>query len=258
MGKFENKNVVITGSSEGVGQTIACEFAKEGANLFLANRRVPERTMEMIRPFGKEASYAICDIGKERDVVEMAKKAAETFDGKIDILVNNAGFNGKAHLVKDMPLSDWEYTIKVNLTGTMMVTREIVPYMISRKSGVIMNMSSNTGRRGIPYRADYACTKWALIGLTQTLALELAEHNIRVNAVCPGPIEGERAEQLVRMHAEAEHRSLDEMHRSWEDVPMKRFVKPEEVADVVKFLCGSESSSLTGQAINVSCGLIMT
>jgi len=258
MKKFDNKNVLITGSSDGVGRTIAYEFAKEGANLFLANRRVPEQTIELIRSAGKEASYAICDISVEQDVVNMANKAADYFGGRIDILINNAGFNGKANLIKDMKLSNWQYTLNVNLTGTMMVTREIIPYMIKQKAGVIMNMSSNTGKRGLPYRGDYVCSKWALLGLTQTLALELAPYGIRVNAICPGPIEGERIEQLVEMHAQAEHYSFEEMHEMWKDVPMKRFAKPEEIADVVKFLCSGESSVLTGQALNASCGLIMT
>jgi len=257
MKRFENKNIVITGSAEGVGRTIAYEFAKEGANVFQADLSVPEKTVELIRSLGKEAPYAICDISKEQEVIAMAKKAAEVFDGKIAILINNAGFNGKANLIKDMKLSDWQYTLGVNLTGTMLVSREFIPYMMKQNSGAILNTSSNVGKRGLPYRGDYVCSKWALLGLTQTLALELAPYNIRVNAVCPGPIEGERIEQLVRMHAEAENFSFEQMHKMWEDVPLKRFSKPEEVAEVVKFLCCDESSMLTGQALNVSGGLIM-
>ncbi len=258
MKRFENQNVMVTGSSEGVGRIIATEFAKEGARLVLVNRRPATETERLVAAAGGQASSIRCDITKEAEVKAMGQKAAEILGGKIDILINNAGFNGKAALVKDMRLEDWEYTLRVNLTGTMLVCREIVPHMLARKSGRILNMASNVGRRGLPFRADYVCSKWALLGFTQTLALELARHNIRVNAVCPGPIVGDRIEQLVRMHAEAEGKNFEEMHKAWEDVPMKRFVKPDEVANVVKFLCSDESSAMTGQALNITGGFIMT
>ena len=259
MNRFTGKNVMITGSSAGVGQIMALEFAKEGANLFLVNRSKPEETMAMIKAeTGADCGYTLCDIADEQSIIEMGKAAGVYFGGKIDVLVNNAGYNGKASLVKDMKLDDWAYTIQVNLTGTMLVCREIAPYMIQNKSGVIMNTSSNVARRGLPYRSDYVCSKWALLGFTQSLALELVSYNIRVNAVCPGPIVGERIEQLVNMHAEAENLTFEDMHKSWEDVPMKRFVTPQEVANTVKFLCSDDSSATTGQALNVTGGFIMT
>jgi len=178
----------------------------------LVNRRTASETERLVEKAGGQATSIVCDISKEGEVKAMGRKAAEVLGGKIDILINDAGFNGKASLVKDMKLADWDYTLRVNLTGTMLVCREIIPYMIQRKSGKILNMASNVGRRGLPLRADYVCSKWALLGFTQTLALELVDHNIRVNAVCPGPIEGDRIEQLVRMHAEAEGKSFEAMH----------------------------------------------
>ena len=258
MKRFENQNVIVTGSSEGVGRTIAAAFAKEGARLVLVNRRLATETEKLVAAAGGRADSIVCDITKEADVIAMGNKAADMLGGKIDILVNNAGFNGKASLVQNMQLEDWEYTLRVNLTGTMLVCRAIVPHMIAQKSGRIVNMASNVGRRGLPFRADYVCSKWALLGFTQTLALELVSHNIRVNAVCPGPIEGDRIEQLVHMHAEAEGKSFEDMHKAWENVPMKRFAKPEEVASVIQFLCSDESSAMTGQSLNITCGFIMT
>jgi len=258
MKRFENQNVIVTGSSEGVGRTTPRSLRKEGARLVLVNRRPATETEKLVAEAGGNATSIICDISKEAEVKAMGGKAAEILGGKIDILINNAGFNGKASLVKDMKLEDWESTLRVNLTGTMLVCREIIPHMIKRKSGKILNMSSNVGRRGLPFRSDYVCSKWALLGFTQTLALELVEHNIRVNAVCPGPIEGDRIEQLVKMHADAEGKSFDAMHKAWESVPMKRFSRPEEVANVIKFLCSNESSAMTGQSLNITCGFIMT
>jgi NAD(P)-dependent dehydrogenase (short-subunit alcohol dehydrogenase family) len=178
---------------------------------------------------------------------------------RVDILVNNAGINGDAQLVLDMPVAAWERTLRVNLTGTMLVVREIAPLMVAGGGGRIVNVASNVARRGLPFRGDYVASKWAVLGLTQTLALELVEHGIRVNAVCPGPVEGDRIEQVMEMHARAEGRTLADVRRAWsEDAPMKRLIEPEEVAAVVRFLVGDESSAMTGQALNVTGGFIMT
>jgi NAD(P)-dependent dehydrogenase (short-subunit alcohol dehydrogenase family) len=258
MKKFDGKNVIVTGSSEGVGQKIAIEFAREGAFLVLVNRRIPKETMRFIRIAGGKSDYILCDISDENQIKSMAVEAGIKCNQKVDILINNAGFNGLVSLVKDMKLSDWEYTLRVNLTGTMLVCREIIPYLINSKSGRIVNMASNVARRGLPFRSDYVCSKWALLGLTQTLALELVKYGIRVNSVCPGPIVGSRIEQIVKMHAEVEEKSIDEMHKAWEAVPMQRFVTPLEVAKVIMFLSSEDSSAMTGQALNITAGFIMT
>ena len=174
------------------------------------------------------------------------------------MLLNVAGINGNnACLVKNMELYNWRRTIDINLTGTMMVCREIIPFM-EEKGGAILNVSSNVGKRGLPYRSDYVCSKWAIIGLTCTLALELVDNNIRVNAVCPGPIEGERIGDILKWHADAEHIDQEVLYKDWENVPMKRFMKPEEVSAAMKFLCSDSASAMTGQAINVTGGFIMS
>lgn len=258
MKRFENLNIVITGAAAGLGRIVAEEFAREGARLVLVDRQPSTETEKLVTKTGGRATAIRCDLTKESDVKAMGRKAAAACDGRIDIVINNAGFNGKANLVKDMKLADWDYTLRVNLTGTMLVCREIVPHMIRRKSGRILNVASNVARRGLPFRSDYVCSKWALLGFTQTLALELVSHGIRVNAVCPGPIEGDRIEQLVKMHAEAEGVDVATMHEAWENVPMKRFVQPQEVARVIKFLCSDDSSAMTGQALNITGGFIMT
>jgi NAD(P)-dependent dehydrogenase (short-subunit alcohol dehydrogenase family) len=258
MKRFENRKVVVTGSSEGVGRQIALQFAVEGAFVVLVNRSKPDVTIGLIEKARAKCDYVICDISNEEQVVAMGKKIGEICNGKVDILINNAGFNGKANLVKDMKLEDWNKTLGINITGTMMVSREIIPYLINNGSGKIVNMASNVGKRGLPLRCDYVCSNWARIGFTQTLALELVDHNIRVNAVCPGPIEGTRIEQLVKMHADAEGLDFDDMHKAWENVPMKRFVKPQEVANVILFLASDDSSAMTGQSLNITGGLIMS
>ena len=257
--RFRGQNILVTGAAAGVGRLIALEMAKEGGNIVIADFQQADETVELVRAAGGSAGFIHCDVTKEDEVIAMAKEAARRVDGKIDVLVNNAGFNGKAQLVKDMRLADWEYTLRVNLTGSMLVTREIVPHMMRRRGGNIVITASNVARRGLPYRADYVCSKWALLGLTQTLALELADYGIRVNAVCPGPITGDRIEQIIQMHAEAEGNSVEEVRKAWsEAAPMKRFVTSEEVARVVMFLASDASSAMTGQALNVTGGFLMT
>ncbi|WP_449355177.1 SDR family NAD(P)-dependent oxidoreductase [Virgibacillus natechei] len=259
MNRFEDKNVVITGSATGVGQTIAHEFAKEGANIFIADIQEPKETISLVKEYGVTVDWIQCDIKNEEQVKEMAKAAATFFNQKINILINNAGVNGNYQLVKDINVKDWENTLNLNLTGTMLVNREIVPYLLKNKSGQIVNTASNVAKRGLPYRSDYVSSKWAILGFTQTLALELAQHNIRVNAVCPGPINVDRIYQVMEMHSNAENRSLEEIQKDWElDSPMQRFIQPEEVANVIKFLCSEESSAMTGQALNVTGGFIMS
>jgi NAD(P)-dependent dehydrogenase (short-subunit alcohol dehydrogenase family) len=257
--RFENRNVIVTGAAAGVGQTIATSFAAEGAHVAILDFASATETRAKIESLGRRCETFHCDIRDENAVAEAVKGASEFFGGHIDVLANNAGFNGHYSLVKDMPLAHWRETLDINLTGTMLVTRAVLPLMIAAGGGAIVSTASNVARRGLPYRADYVCSKWALLGLTQTLALENAEHNIRVNAVCPGPVEGDRIEDVMAHHAEVEGKSLAEVRKAWEQAaPMNRFVTPQEVANAILFLCSSESSAMTGQALNVTGGFLMT
>ena len=257
---FKDKNVVLTGAAEGVGRSIALAFARAGANLILADHQHQGGTVDGIEAaVGRKPPCILCDIQNEQQVIAMGSQVREISGGKVHVLVNNAGFNGMAQLVENMPLEAWNKTIGTNLTGTMLVVRELIPLLRAARGAAIVNVASNVAKRGIPYRADYCCSKWAMLGLTQTqtLALELARDDIRVNAVCPGPIEGERVEQLLEMHSRIEQRPLEEMRRDWMNVPMGRFIHPGEVAGAILFLAGKGSSAMTGQALNVTGGFIM-
>jgi NAD(P)-dependent dehydrogenase (short-subunit alcohol dehydrogenase family) len=257
MSRFQGKRLIITGGAAGVGRVIAQSFAAEGADVAILDFQPAAETEALVRAEGRRCRAFHCDVRNEQAVAD-AVAGSRDFLGGVDVLVNNAGFNGHYALVKDMPLAHWRETLDINLTGTMLVTRAVLPLMIAAGAGVIVTTASNVARRGLPYRADYVCSKWALLGLTQTLALENARHNIRVNAVCPGPIEGDRIEDVMRHHAEIEGKSLSDVRREWEATPMNRFVEPHEVAAVMLFLCSDASSAMTGQAINVTGGFIMT
>jgi NAD(P)-dependent dehydrogenase (short-subunit alcohol dehydrogenase family) len=257
--RFLGQHLLITGAAAGLGRVVARRFATEGASVFILDRQPADEAVAELRSCGVRAASALCDVTDESQVIAAVRAAADWCDGAIDVLVNNAGFNGVCQRIRDMRLEDWQRTFAINITGAMLVTREVIPHLERRKRGRICNLSSNVGRRGLPFRGDYVCTKWAMLGFTQTLALELAPHGVRVNAVCPGPIEGDRIEQVMDMHAEAEGKTRAEIRRQWEDAaPMKRFARPEEVAAQIAFLCSDESSCMTGQGLNATCGFIMT
>ena len=255
---FAGKKIVITGAAMGIGAEIATDLVGRGAEVALGDFAPLDQTVARIAEAGGKCHALTLDVTDENAVKAFASNAAAAL-GSVDGLVNNAGSNGECQLVEDMPLASWNKTISTNLTGTMLVTREFTP-ALKQAGGNIVNVASNVARRGLPYRADYVCSKWALLGLTQTLALELAESGVRVNAICPGPVEGERIEQLVANHAKAEGRSFEETRADWvSGSPMKRFIATGEVASVVAFLLDeAASSAMTGQALNITAGMIMT
>lgn len=257
--RFINKNVIVTGAAAGVGRTMAVSFAKEGADVAILDFQDASETALIIKAEGRRCETFKVDIRDKDQVLTAVDGAAKFFDGRIDVLINNAGFNGHYSLIKDMPLDNWKETLEINLTGTMLVTQAVIPHMIARKSGSIGTTASNVARRGLPYRADYVCSKWAILGLNQTLALELAQYNIRVNAVCPGPVEGDRIEDVMARQGAIEGKSLQQMRSEWESAsPMGRFVTPEEVTAAMMFLTSDAASGMTGQALNVTAGFLMT
>lgn len=257
--RFNGKNVLVTGAAQGVGRTIARRFAEEGADVAILDFADTSVTRAEVEAKGRRCAVFNADVRDPEAVKSAVRGAADFFDGQIDVLINNAGFNGHYNLIENMSVEHWRETLEINLTGTMLVTQAVIPYMKARRRGVIGSTASNVARRGLPFRGDYVCSKWALLGLTQTLALELVEHNIRVNAVCPGPIEGDRIEDVMRRQASIEGKTPETIRLEWEKAaPMNRFVTPEEVTAALLFLCSDDASGMTGQSLNVTGGFLMT
>ena len=177
--------------------------------------------------------------------------------GKIDILVNNAGMIKVGNVV-DMPEKDWDEVLAVNLKGVFLCSKAVAPHMIERHSGKIINISSTAGRRGLPGKAHYHASKFAVIGFTQCLALELASYNINVNCVCPGVVDTYMHRQVLAPHA-AKTRGIteDEVYRNMEaGVPLGRLQTPEDIGNLVAFLASEEAKNITGQSINVNGGSV--
>lgn len=259
MQKLQGKVALITGGGTGIGKGIAILFAENGADIAICGRRFSEleKTKEEIEKRGGRCLAVQGDIGREEDVINIVNKTVETF-GRLDILVNNASVPGQISPVKDLELQQWEETLRINITGVMLCCREAIKQMIKQGGGNIINVSSNVGKRGAPNRAPYVCSKWALNGLTQTLALELGQYNIRVNAICPGPILTDRLKNAAELIAKARGITVNELMREWENQsPMKRLATVEECARVALFLASDDSSAMTGQALNVTAGMMM-
>jgi NAD(P)-dependent dehydrogenase (short-subunit alcohol dehydrogenase family) len=259
MGKLEGKVALITGGGTGIGRAIALLFAWEGARVAVCGRRREpiEAVASEIEALGGRAAAFTGDIAIEADICRIVGETVARLGG-LDVLVNNASVVGQVAPVAELDLAAWNQALAVNLTGAMLCSREAVRHMRA-SGGVIINVSSNVGRRGFRNRAPYVCSKWALHGLTQTLALEVAGRGIRVNAICPGPVLTERLQGSMRKMAAARGITPAEVQKEWEaESPMGRFATAEECARVALFLACADSSAMTGQALNVTAGVIMT
>lgn len=259
--RLKDKVAIVTGGGKGIGKAIAAMFAQEGSAVMIAGRTISalEAACNEISNKGGKAAFIQTDVSNEEQVIRMVSETLNKF-GKIDILVNNSGIAGPTAKVIDMDLNQWNETLAIDLTGSMLCAREVLKHMMPRKTGTIINIVSEAGRAGdgragYPMRSAYCCSKMGQIGLTETMSVEVGEHNIRVNAVSPGPIQGERIFNVVRKRVEATNTSFeDNMRILAANCSLKRLATEEETASVALFLASDESSGVTGQTIPVSCG----
>jgi NAD(P)-dependent dehydrogenase (short-subunit alcohol dehydrogenase family) len=265
MMRLKDKVAIITGGGKNIGKKMATTFAQEGAAVMIVGRTLSDlqTTCTEIQDKGGNIAFVQADVSIEEQVKQFVSETAKKF-GRIDILVNNTGISGPTTNVVDMDLNQWNETLAINLTGSMLCAREVLHYMIPRRIGAIINIVSEAGRAGdgragYPMRSAYCCSKMGQIGLTETLAVEVGEYNIRVNAVSPGPIQGERILNVVRHRVEATKMSSDEILRNLaSNCSLKRLATEDEVAAAALFLASDEASGVTGQTIPVSCGQHMS
>src|SRR5512132_3512164 len=233
MDLLTGKVAIITGASKGIGRVMSRLFAHEGAAVVCAARSgaLVEETAALITKDGGRAVAVTGDAAKEDDVKRMVAAGVKAF-GKIDTLVNNAGDGGPTKKVQEYTEEDWFYTINSCLTSSYMCIRFVVPEMIKAGGGAIVNISSGAGRRGLPYRIGYCSAKAGQVGMTYGMALELAPHNIRVNCVAPGAVEGDRIDRVIAGQAEVRGISVAEMRKAMvERSPLKRMVTADDIVD---------------------------
>jgi NAD(P)-dependent dehydrogenase (short-subunit alcohol dehydrogenase family) len=254
--QLAGKVAIVTGGGKGIGRYISLAFAREGADVVVASRTESalKEVAKEIEASGRKSLPVVIDLADFSHPEILIDKAMDKF-GKIDILVNNSGAEGPVMNVSDMDLAGWNEMMAVNLTGAMLCAKyALVKSMIPRKSGAIINLSSVAGRQGPPMRSAYSSSKFAVIGFTQSLAMEVGKSGIRVNAIAPGATEGERIQRIGRIMAELTGNKMPQGMSTGVRVALGRMVKPEEVANLAVFLASDQSSAITGQCINCDAG----
>ena len=252
LARLDGKLAIVTGGGSGIGEATAKVFAEAGATVVVTGRR-SEPLEQVAKEIGGHAM--VCDVSDQAQVRTMFAQALR-ITGRIDILLNNAGVAGPIAPVAKVDMEAWIQCMNINLMGAMFCLQEAARIMEAQKSGSIINMSSLMGIQGYPMRSAYVASKFALIGITETMARELGPLNVRVNALMPGAVSGENMDRILARRAEAEGRCTEEIEReNYTDVAaLKRWVSPEEVGRAALYYASDLSSAITGDKMKVDCG----
>jgi len=278
MGEFEGKTVLITGCARarGMGRAIAVAFARAGADIVATDvasggtRNENEEGLEEARlgwkgleslateieGLGRRILTLVGDVSRAADVDRMVADALGQF-GRVDVLINNAAapHGADRRLLWEVPEEAWDAVLGVNLKGVFLMSRAVIPQMLLRGSGRIINMASTSGKRGTPRRGPYTASKFGVIGLTQVLAQELASHGVTVNAICPGSVDTSRRESPSRRERALAER--DPRAPVLTLPPTGRVARPDDIARLAVFLASEQSDHITGQAWTVDGGMVM-
>ena len=244
----EKKTVFVTGGSRGIGKEVALKFAENGYDVILnyvSDKTDVDGLTKELKDKGAESLILKADVSNAEEVENVVKQAIEKF-GKIDVLVNNAGIT-KDNLLMRMSEEEFDKVLEINLKGTFIVTKAVTKYMMKKRQGAIINLSSVVGVAGNAGQCNYSASKAGIIGFTKSVAKELASRNIRANAVAPGFITTDMTEVLPDAVKENIHNQI----------PLKRMGTAKEVAELIYFLGSNTSSYITGQVINIDGGMVM-
>lgn len=250
---LNNQRIVVTAGAQGIGLAITAAFLEAGAQVHVCD--INDDFLNDARKQFAQApvSFSRTDVADASQVDAMFADLALRW-GTLDVLVNNAGIAGPTAAVEDTALSDWEQTIAVNLTGPFLCTRRAVPLLKKAGGGAIINISSAAGRLGFPLRTPYSASKFGVIGLTETWAMELGPANIRVNAILPGIVAGERQERVIAAKAASYGIGHEQMReRLLSKVSMRKMVTAQDIANQIIFLCSPAGAAISGQSLSV-CG----
>ena len=257
--RLEGKTAIVTGGGRGIGEAIAMALAREGCSVAIPDVIVPnaEKVAEQIRSLGRDALAMHCDITDPQSV-ENAFAQVDQRWGKLDILVNNAGVT-HADPVISTSLEAWRRMLDVNLTGTFLCSQAALRRMLPRKSGRIISIASTAGQIGEKNAAAYAASKHGVLGLTRSMALETATSGITVNAICPGWVESDMLHEAIQTISAKTKRPPEEARQFLaSESPQKRIIQPEEIALAAVWLASEEARGVTGQAINIDGGQVMS
>jgi NAD(P)-dependent dehydrogenase (short-subunit alcohol dehydrogenase family) len=250
---------VVTGAGKGIGRHIALAFADAGAAVAAVGRDVAalDETRELIEQRGGRAIVVRADVCDAEQVEAMARRVLGGL-GKVEVLVCNSGIAGPTALLWEITPEDWERTLSVNLTGTFLCCRALLPAMIERRGGSIVVIGSVSGKRPLHGRTPYTTSKLGLVGLVRTLAWEVGEHGIRVNLISPGYVAGPRIERVIEAQGQALDVAPEEVRARFTAAsPLGGLTRPEDVAACAVFLASPAAASVTGEDLNVSAGVAM-
>lgn len=251
-GPLQGRVALVTGGGSGIGAAIAACFRGAGATVIVSGR-TESRLAATAASIGAHAIVA--DVSDETAVQALFSQVANRFGG-LDVLVNNAGVTGPVARAADMDLAQWDATMAANVRGTILCIKYAVPLLRARGGGSIINMSSLMGLRGYPMRSAYTASKFAVLGITEAVAQEVGVDNIRVNALCPGAVNGDLMQRVIAARSQAEGRPQEEIVRvNYTDkAALRRWVEPEEVAQAALFLASDAAASITGERMRVDAG----
>jgi NAD(P)-dependent dehydrogenase (short-subunit alcohol dehydrogenase family) len=243
------QRALITAGASGIGLAIVRAFHAAGARVFTCD--IDEAGLRKAAEEMPGLHVRRCDVGDRQAVGALVAEAAASLGG-LDVLVNNAGIGGPTCPVHELDPDDWDAVLRVNLTGAFDVTRHAIAHLIRAGGGSIINMSSAAGRYGYPNRSPYAASKWALIGFTKTLSMELGQHRIRANAIAPGPVAGERVERVFAGRARQSGRSIEEEKQlGLTSLSIRQLVEPADIAALVVYLASDAARMISGQVIPI-------
>ncbi|MER9281601.1 SDR family oxidoreductase [Mesorhizobium sp. M0522] len=243
------QRVMITAGGSGIGWAVAKSFFDSGASVHICD--VDQEALKRVGEIHPGIVTSQVDVSNEDDVNRWFDDALNDLGG-LDVLINNAGTKGPTGYVEELRLDDWQKCLSICLDAQFLCVKRAAPVMKGQRSGSIINISSTAGLYGYGLRTPYAAAKWAVIGFTKSLAIELGPYGVRANAVCPGSVEGVRMDRVAKAEAESRNVSIDVVHSEYvQSQSIKRFVKPEEIADMCVFLGSPASRMVSGQTIAV-------
>jgi NAD(P)-dependent dehydrogenase (short-subunit alcohol dehydrogenase family) len=247
--RLDGKRVVLTAGAAGIGRVTLQSLVEAGARVVTCD--VDQAALDRLRGELPEVPAIPADVADEAAIDRLFELAQGQLGG-IDILINNAGIAGPTGRVEEIAPDDWRRTLEVNLTSQYLCARRAVPHIRAAGGGSIVNLSSAAGRFGFALRTPYCASKWAVVGLTKALAIELGPDQIRVNAICPGAVEGDRINRVIAAKAEARGTSFEAMHQQYvETASMKRLISPQDIANMILYLCSDAGRLVSGQVIGV-------
>lgn len=246
---LNGKKVLVTAGANGIGLAIATTFKQRGARVYVTD--IDQAALDRLKQAHPDIQGSLSDISKEEDIKSMLETVEKTLGG-LDILVNNAGIAGPTKTVEHISRTEWDNTLNINLTSQFLCIKYALPLLRKEKNAAIINLSSAAGRLGFAGRSPYSASKWAIIGLTRSLAIELGPEKIRVNAICPGAVDGPRIQQVISEKAQMLNKPHDDIENLYKgQSSMHCMVTAQDIANQALFLASDLSLHISGQALAV-------